>query len=373
MGAALIVKDEARVLGRCLTSIRPIVDEIVVVDTGSSDDSVAIPRSFGARVLHRPWDGDFSAARNFGLDHMASQWILYIDADEYLSEGSRALVAATLADSVPHVAYRVLLRARVGFTAYREYRVWRNHPDIRFSGVIHESHLKAIRGVEAREGWAIGDIELLIEHDGYEGDQSAKHERNLPLLMDQAQRDPDRSYLWDHIGRIQAALGRHDEARATWEGARERIRRHPGPESTDSLIYCDLINANVFDARPDADLVREADSLFPDNAGVLWFGALDAEARQDFDQVIARLDRLVALGPRTDAGRSVAMDARVFGEWSFHLRGMAYFKVGDFAAAAADFAAAERADPANVEYSIKRQLAQSRRSAHPAPRRNGAE
>ncbi len=162
-------------LARCLASVRPVVDEIVVVDTGSSDASVAIAKSCGARVLHRAWDGDFSAARNFGLDHMESKWILYIDADEYLADPSREEVVTTLANPVPHVAYRVWLRARVGFTPYREYRVWRNHSDIRFSGVIHESHLDAIRSVQAREGWAIGDIELLIEHDGYEGDQSAKH------------------------------------------------------------------------------------------------------------------------------------------------------------------------------------------------------
>jgi len=62
-----------------------VVDEIVMVDTGSTDESVAIAQSFGARVLYREWDGDFSAARNYGLDHMASRWILYIDADEYLA------------------------------------------------------------------------------------------------------------------------------------------------------------------------------------------------------------------------------------------------------------------------------------------------
>jgi glycosyltransferase involved in cell wall biosynthesis len=331
---------------------------VVVVDTGSSDASVAIAESFGARVLYREWDGDFSAARNYGLDHMQSQWILYIDADEYLAPVARADVERWLADPVPHVAYRLLLRARVGYIPYREYRVWRNRPDIRFWGVIHESHLAAIKAVAESENLLIGDIDLLLEHDGYEGDQAAKHDRNLPLLLAQVQQDPDRSYLWDHIGRIHAALGRRTEARAAWEQGRQSIRRRPGPESSDVLIYCDLINANLFEGRPDAALVDEADVLFPDNVAVLWYGALDAEARGDFTLVVERIDRLLTVGSVTTAGKSLAVDERVFDQWAFHLRGMARYKVGDSPGAARDFAAAEACDPENLEYRIKRQLAE---------------
>ena len=97
-------------------SIRPVVDEIVVVDTGSTDESVAIAESFGARVLYWEWDGDFSAARNYGLDHMESQWILYVDADEYLAPVARSDVERWLSVPAPHIAFRLLLRARVGFT-----------------------------------------------------------------------------------------------------------------------------------------------------------------------------------------------------------------------------------------------------------------
>jgi hypothetical protein len=289
---------------------------------------------------------------------MQSQWILYIDADEYMAPVARSNVEQWLADPLPHVAYRLLLRARVGFIPYREYRVWRNHPDIRFWGVIHESHVGAIKAVAEKEGLLIGEIDLLLEHDGYEGDQAAKHDRNLPLLLVQVQQDPDRSYLWDHIGRIHAALGRHAEARAAWEQGRRSIRRRRGPESSDVLIYCDLISANFFEGRPDASLVEEADQLFPDNVGILWIGSLDAEARGDFAQVVRRIDRLLSVGSVVTTGKSFALDERVFGEWSFHIRGMARYKLGDAAGAAEDFAAAEACDPGNAEYRVKRQLAE---------------
>jgi hypothetical protein len=335
-----------------------VVDEIVVVDTGSTDNSTSIAQSYGATVLHRQWDGDFSAARNFGLDHVRSSWILYIDADEYLAPADRSDVQRWLTNPTPHIAYRPLLRARVGFTPYREYRIWRNHPDIRFWGLIHESHLSAIIAVAARENLSIGDIDLLLEHDGYEGDQTAKDERNLPLLLAQVELDPDRSYLWDHIGRIQAAAGRQSEARTAWECGRHAIERRGTAIPSDALIYCDLIHANVDDGRPDASLVQQADKLFPGNMAVLWAGALDAEARSHFAQVVERLDRLLSIGPLQAAGQGVAIDERILHEGAFHLRGLARYKMGDHLGAARDFAAAEASDPTNVEYSVKRRLAE---------------
>jgi hypothetical protein len=126
----------------------------------------------------------------------------------------------------------------------------------------------------------------------------------------------------------------------------------------DALIYCDLINANTYDGRPDVSLIEEADRLFPDNVGILWFGALDAEARGSHAQVVERIDRLLATTTVTPGGDSLVMDKRVVGEWAFHLRGMARFKIGDKAGAVRDFAAAEACDPDNAEYRVKRQLAE---------------
>src|SRR4029077_18021100 len=82
LSAAIIVKDEADHLDACLSSLHGLVDEIVVVDTGSTDGSVAVAERHGAVVAHEPWRGDFSAPRNRSLDLATGDWILYIDADE---------------------------------------------------------------------------------------------------------------------------------------------------------------------------------------------------------------------------------------------------------------------------------------------------
>ncbi|HEX3794256.1 MAG TPA: glycosyltransferase [Acidimicrobiales bacterium] len=362
LSAALIVRDEERCMERCLRSIVDVVDEIVVVDTGSIDNTVAIAESFGARVLHYPWDGDFSAARNFGLDHVQGMWVLYIDADEYLRPISRETMANELGDATGHVSYRLRLRHRQGFTPYFEYRIWRNRPDIRFSGVIHESITPAIFRVSQAEGLEIGLADLLLEHDGYEGDQRHKHERNLPLLMEQIRNDPGRTYLWDHIGRIHHELGHSVEARDAWLKGVELVRRNGAREAADCLVYFDLMLDNASLHHADGDLVAEGRSLFPDNALIEWGCALMSMAGGDFEEVIRSVDRLLAISPERTARMGVGLNERITEEWAFNVRGTAKFKLGRRDEAALDFARAEAAAPEIEEYRVKRLLAQSGRS-----------
>src|ERR1700733_5202223 len=86
LSLAMIVKNEARCLARCLRSVQGIVDEIIVADTGSTDDTPKIARESGAKILHFDWVGDFAAARNFALDQTSGDWILVLDADEWAGE-----------------------------------------------------------------------------------------------------------------------------------------------------------------------------------------------------------------------------------------------------------------------------------------------
>ncbi len=89
LSLALIVKNEARCLGRCLSSVREIVQEIVLVDTGSTDDTLRIAADFGARIFHFQWRNDVAAARNHALDQVTGDWVLVLDADEHASQALR--------------------------------------------------------------------------------------------------------------------------------------------------------------------------------------------------------------------------------------------------------------------------------------------
>jgi glycosyltransferase involved in cell wall biosynthesis len=102
LSLCLIARDEETSLGRCLASARSVVDELVVVDTGSRDHTAEVARAAGARLESLPWSNDFAAARNFSLSLAASEWILVLDADEELEvadpAGFRSFLASATAD-----------------------------------------------------------------------------------------------------------------------------------------------------------------------------------------------------------------------------------------------------------------------------------
>ncbi|MFH1624068.1 MAG: glycosyltransferase family 2 protein, partial [Pseudomonadota bacterium] len=86
LSLCMIVRDEEDCLPHCLNSVRSIVDEIIIVDTGSTDKTIQIAKDFGAKVIQHPWKNDFAEARNVSLQHAACDWILVLDADEIIAE-----------------------------------------------------------------------------------------------------------------------------------------------------------------------------------------------------------------------------------------------------------------------------------------------
>ena len=125
---------------------------------------------------------------------------------------------ALLADA-PEVAFRLLLRPWVGATPYREYRLWRNDPRIRFEGAIHEKVVPPSTPWRRPTNRPVGACDLLLNHIGYEGDQTRKHHRNLPLLRRQVKAEPDNLFNWHHLARVLAGLGRERQS--------ERVLRTP--------------------------------------------------------------------------------------------------------------------------------------------------
>jgi len=361
LSAALIVRDEGHHLAECLASLRGIADEIVVVDTGSTDDSAAIARDHGARVLEHAWTGSFSEARNFGLSHTLGRWVLYLDADERVRPGlDRERVLARL-QQADEVALRILLRPFVHATPFFEYRLWRNDPEIRFTGLIHEQVVDAIQAVAARDGRRISDwSELELDHVGYEGDQAAKHLRNLPLLEEQLRLEPENVFNWRHLARVLAGLGRLADAERVLERAVALARVQEPPGSDGSLAWADLVRLRHARGADVEALLEEGRELWPRQWLLVWIeghvnldrGRLETAERCWRSLLAVDVDALPAGG--------VAYDERIFGRYALELLALTLFRAGRYRDAADAWGEAERRDPAQLGYRAKRMLAQAR-------------
>jgi len=181
----MITRDEEQFLPRCLSSVQGMVDEIVVVDTGSVDRTIGIASSFDARIYHFEWIDDFSAARNFSLSKASGDWIFSLDADEIISERDHIhLRSLTRAAADRYTAYSKVTRNytndsnRVGWVAnngrYRgeeagsgwipteKVRLFANHSRIRYEYPVHEMVEPSLH----REGIEIQACSIPIHHYG---------------------------------------------------------------------------------------------------------------------------------------------------------------------------------------------------------------
>jgi glycosyltransferase involved in cell wall biosynthesis len=370
--AALIVRDEQAVLDDCLRSLEGLADEVVVVDTGSTDSTVAIAESHGARVLHQPWAGDFSAARNLGLCHARGEWILYIDADERVGGLDRDELERALG-STAAIALRVLLSPKLHATPYFEYRLWRNDPRIRFSGVMHEQVVDAIHAAADEDARAVSDWPgLRLTHVGYEGDQTHKHRRNLPLLEAQLALDPSNIYNWRHLAQVLDGLGRPHDADAARERALALATAEPAPSVDGGLAWAETIAAQHERGADVAELLRIGRERWPGHWLLSWIEAIVALEAGRLPEAEQGFRALISVDLATLPQQGIAYDERIFGEWAHASLGLAYFRAGRNAEAAAAYAEAQRCAPENPEYAIKRALAEARGREPPAVDSSGA-
>lgn len=223
LSLCMIVKDEAQNLPRCLQSVQGIVDETIVVDTGSTDRTIAIAREHGAAVHERTWQNDFAAARNDALQLAQGEWVLVMDADEVLLPSCIADLRVAM-QSPEHLAV-TLLRQEIGAqqTPYSLVsRLFRRHPRLRFERPYHESIDDSVMALIAQEPhWKIGVLpSLAIAHEGYRPDAIAsrqKAERAARIMGQYLATNPTDTYICSKLGALYLSQGRRDEGLAILE------------------------------------------------------------------------------------------------------------------------------------------------------------
>ena len=203
LSLAMIVKNEARCLARCLRSVQTLADEIIVVDTGSTDDTVEIAAGFGATISHFEWINDFAAARNAALAQVTGDWIMVLDADE--------TVSATLAKEI-----RVFIAGRPQIGRLKIVSDFRRHGQsfnsssfvsrlfprgAKFAGRIHEQIDSQLPRVNLR-----GEL----AHDGYL--ETQKSDRNIKLLLAELAQAPENAYLLYQLALEYTSLNQPENA-----------------------------------------------------------------------------------------------------------------------------------------------------------------
>jgi hypothetical protein len=212
----VIARNEASRIERLLRSVAPWVDEMVVLDTGSTDDTPRLALEAGARVGHYTWSDDFAAARNAALDLAGADWHLVLDADEWLVEGGPFL--KELKGLAPDFVGTVRLENHSGpdgsvRTVERLTRLLPGH--VRYEGKVHEQPAHALPGRATP---------LHVEHDGYlPAALVAKHGRNRRLLREAVAVSPEDPYLWYQLGKDASVYDEHAAAEEAFAQARIRM------------------------------------------------------------------------------------------------------------------------------------------------------
>jgi glycosyltransferase involved in cell wall biosynthesis len=240
----VIARDEAPRIGRLLASVRDHVDSMLVLDTGSTDETAAIAAAYGARVRHFRWIDDFSAARNAALQEAAADWHLVLDADEWLVEGADEL--RKLRSQGPSFVGTVLFddrfddgQMRVGHG--RISRVLPGH--LRYSGRVHEQPVHTL---------PVHALGVKVGHDGYmPGSLARKRGRNRHLLVQAISESPHDSYLWYQLGKDAAVYDEHGQAEIAF--ARAAARRQPS-----APWWSDMVTRRLFSLKR---LGRHADGM----------------------------------------------------------------------------------------------------------------
>ncbi|MEW6172554.1 MAG: glycosyltransferase [Bacillota bacterium] len=203
LSLCMIVRNEEACIASCLESVRDLVREMIIVDTGSVDGTRELAERFGARIYSFLWNGDFAAARNYSLTHATCDWILVLDADEVLEPVSPETLAALL--EAPEVeGYFVHIQSRLddGSAAKdKVVRLFRNKPVYRFTGAIHEQVAGAIKQYNNGKGLALSD--LVIHHFGYldrQVETKDKRRRNISVIEKALAGNPDDPFLLYSLG-----------------------------------------------------------------------------------------------------------------------------------------------------------------------------
>jgi len=306
VSVCIIAKDESAMIGDCIASVTPWADEVIVVDTGSSDSTIKIATRAGASVHQHPWTNDFSAARNAALSYATSDWILILDADERLYEGAWPTIISAVSTGTFDLGFLTLHNANTMNASHRDVmtgqarigeavllpRLMKRTPDLRWEGVVHENI-----NTWFEKGRIAQHVPADIIHYGNVAETKIsknKSQRNLTLLERACGINPNDPMLRAWLARELIRSGQTKRARQEAEAA-----------------WADLITARQNDENPaivmPATIVAFLRLEDKDAQGVLSV----VEMAQGWGSVHPNLDLLAASALEMSHGDPMAIESAI--------------------------------------------------------------
>jgi glycosyltransferase involved in cell wall biosynthesis len=274
LSACVITKNEAGEIGRWIDSMQQCTDEQILVDTGSTDETVVIAAAAGVKVYHYEWENNFAAAKNFAIEKATGDWIVFLDADETFTPDTVGNVRQVIAREHPRLQDVDAIMCPIinidtdqnnmEISRFVNLRMFRNVPYLRYTGNVHEG----IRHKGAELRIHIEKKDLKIYHTGYSSNRVQKKlERNLKLLQDDIRKNGEGIQHYRYLMDCYQGLGEHEKA---IKYAKLHLNSNAASIGTESDIYRTLINSMVFlkkkseEIRPYLEKAIERFSDIPD-------------------------------------------------------------------------------------------------------------
>ncbi|SHK59051.1 glycosyltransferase [Desulforamulus aeronauticus] len=320
----MIVKNESRDLETCLASVKEQVDEIIIVDTGSTDNTWEIARKYTDKIFTYPWDGNFSSARNYAIGKATGDWLLSLDADEVLLSKPGQL-KELISRSTKIDAYMLPLLYPISeetgeYNQFLILRLFRNKKEYRFEGTIHEQVVVHHNEV------VDSTTELMIQHNTLSPrERNRKRGRNLAALKKASLLAPQNYFLQYYLGIEWLGLAKPQLALPFLQNAYRQLTDDHLLFRAPALRYLLICLHNLGQLDEMICLSLEAASQYPEYTDVYYLGGIALEEKKEYALAIKWFDQA------RQGGTPPAMYSHMNGTGSYlalYHMGFCYEKLG---------------------------------------------
>lgn len=329
---AVMVRNDAVRLKRCIDSVSKAVDEVVVLDTGSQDDTVEVAKGAGARVSQIEWPGSFSVGLNTLLAEVHTDWVLRLDSDEWFDTDPKETLRRVIEDESVY-GYKLVRRDIVKEGPYREisiFRLWRSHEALRYEGLVHEN-ISSHGASEAFPGMAVKSLGLWFWHDGYALGSDDKLQRNIDLIEAELKLRPDQPYYRAMRAVMYRDLA-HPNFLAELESVADEALLETEPATRMYAGVFGFLLQSIPEARlrePRIDKVIERSwRWFADYPGVLWSIGLVETRRNNLNEALRAFLAIQALADSGNYEKSMPFDRNILGPHLWNALGFTANQLG---------------------------------------------